>query len=149
METLEFVKSEIIKNAEAFVLKKGGVIEKFDFESTENILISFKNNVLHFDFDGGYYYYQNKTGKQVKRTLGVQFTCSYKTKSGYISTKKLPVSIKDFNNVTLEEAAKILEFRTDAVQNTFDPFYYENKARRASNHAWNQIAKGLTDSTWG
>ena len=150
METLEFVKNAIIKQSNATAARKGYTIDRFDFDSCERVYITFKNNKLHFDFsEGGYYFFTSSNGKEVKRTLSIIFTCAYKTKSGYISTKKLPVKVQNVNDVTLEEATELLKFLTDAKENTYDPFYYENKARRASNSAWNQIASKLTDSTWG
>lgn len=148
MKTLEFVKNEIIKQSNATAIKRGYVIDRFDFDS-EEFYVTFNNNKLNFDFGEGRYYYKKSNGKEGKRTLGISFTCAYKTKSGYISTKKIPVKVKDVNNVTLEEATELLKFLTDAKENTFDPFYHENKARRANNSAWNQIASKLTDEAWG
>ena len=140
-KTLEIVKETILNNFSKVATKRGYVFSHLDVENAENLFISFKNNKLFFDFDEGYIYYTNKQGKLKKRTAGVAFTCSYKTKSGYISTKKLPVDVKDNNNVTIEEASQLMDFLTDAKENKYDPFYHEKKVKRANAAAWNHIAK--------
>jgi len=70
----------------------------------------------------------------------------YKTPKGYFSTKMLPVSITDTQNLTELEIEALLEFYTDAKKNTYDPFYYENEANRRNASAWNYIAANyITD----
>lgn len=63
-----------------------------------------------------------------------------KTKSGYLSTKKINLVINDLENLTLEETIKSLSFITDAVKSKFDPFYYENNIIRKNASAWSYIA---------
>ena len=98
-----------------------------------------EGSTLDFSFDDGQYFLNGK--KHGRKGIGVQFTCAFKTPKGYISSKKLPVVIKDKHNVTLEEVAELLKFNTDAVKNGFDPFYHENEAKRRNAAAWNFIAQ--------
>ena len=139
MTTLEFVKNEIIKEKTAWTNSKGLDIKEFNFDC-EFIYITYNKGILSFDFDGGYYIFVTKKSKEVKRSVGADFTCAYKTPKGYISSKKLPVEIKDTNDVTLEEAYELLKFTTDAIQNTFDPFWHENQAKARNEAAWVSIA---------
>ena len=135
METLQFVKKEIKLKLEKYAIKYDTTISELNFGSITEIF--FKNNTLEFVFDG-YVIYNDDL--DTKENIGIQFTCAYKTPKGYISKKKLPVDIKDINNVSLEEAKELLRFNTDAVESTFDPFWYENQAKRKNACALNHIA---------
>jgi len=136
MKTLEFVKQDIKNSCEA--LANNYNINIYELNFGEVVGIYFKNNVLEFEFNGYVIYDDNLAEKD---NICAQFTCAYKTFKGYISSKKLPIQIKDTNNVTLEEAKELLKFNTDAVKNTFDPFYQENQAKRKNAAAWNYISK--------
>lgn len=70
----------------------------------------------------------------------------YKTPKGYFSTKMIPVSVVDCQNLTELEVEQLLEFYTDAKVNSFDPFYHEHQAQRKNASAWNYIAENyITD----
>lgn len=135
METLEFVKNEIRLKLEKYAIQYDTTISELNFGSIAEIF--FKNNTLEFVFDG-YVIYSDDL--DTKENISTQFTCAFKTSKGYISKKKLPVDIKDIYNVTLEEAKELLKFNTDAVKNTFDPFWHENQAKEKNACAWNHIA---------
>jgi len=135
MTTLEFIKNEIKNNCENLAKSYDTTISKLVIGDINEIL--FSNNKLDFSVDGFVTYSDDLNSKE---GLSIQFTCSYKTPKGYISSKKLPVEIKDANDVTLEEATELLKFNTDAIKNTFDPFYKENQAKRRNAAAWVSIA---------
>jgi hypothetical protein len=70
----------------------------------------------------------------------------YKTPKGYFSTKMIPVTVADAQNLTEYEVQQLLEFYTDAKVNSFDPFWHENQAKTKNAAAWNYIAKNfITD----
>lgn len=140
METLEFVKQEIKGKCEDLANEYGINVHELNFGELENI--SFYDNKLDFEFTG-YVIYSDSIDE--KENISALFTCAYKTPKGYISSKKLPVQINDTSNVTIEEASELLMFNTDAVKNTFDPFYHENEAKRRNAIAWNAIAQNLSD----
>lgn len=142
MDLLEFVKKEIKVEHEAIAKEYGISVSELNFGEVSDII--FKNNTLEFVFEDGYVTYSDSPNE--KESIGKQFTCAFKTPKGYISSKKLPVLVKDTNNVTLEEAKELLMFNTDAVKNTFDPFWHENEAKRRNTIAWNHIAQNLSDS---
>tara|TARA_R110000764_G_scaffold207827_1_gene293426 strand:+ start:108 stop:542 length:435 start_codon:yes stop_codon:yes gene_type:complete len=141
MTTLEFIKNEIKNNCE-------NLAKSYDITVSELVIgditeILFSNNKLVFSIDGFVTYSDDLKSKE---NLSLQLTCSYKTPKGYISSKKLPVEIKDVNNVTLEEATELLKFNTDAIKNTFDPFYHENESKRRSAIGWNAVASNYLQS---
>lgn len=65
-----------------------------------------------------------------------------KTESGYFSKKKLPVSFEyqKGQHLALDQAMEWIQFRTDAKENTFDPFWHENEAKRRNAAGWNAVA---------
>ena len=70
----------------------------------------------------------------------------YKTPKGYFSTKMIPVTVADTQNLTELEVEQLLEFYTDAKINSFDPFWHENQAKTRNAAAWNYIAANfITD----
>ena len=130
---LEFVKRELsVKFAKRCPNAETSV------EFGELTCSMFEGSTLDFSFDDGQYFLNGK--KHGRKGIGIQFTCSYKTPKGYISSKKLPVIIKDKYNLTMEEVSELLKFNTDAVKNTFDPFWHENQAKRKNAIAMNYIA---------
>tara|TARA_R110001632_G_C11099669_1_gene390926 strand:+ start:109 stop:540 length:432 start_codon:yes stop_codon:yes gene_type:complete len=133
MTTLDFIKNELsVKFAKRCPNAETSV------EFGELTCSMFEGSTLDFSFDDGQYFLNGK--KHGRKGIGVQFTCSYKTPKGYISSKKLPVIIKDKYNLTMEEVLELLKFNTDAVKNTFDPFWHENQAKRKNAIAMNYIA---------
>lgn len=134
MTTLEFIKTELeLKFSKQFPFENTSVVFGY-------LTYSFFNGTtLECVFEEGEYFIDGESYNG--KGISVQFTCSYKTPKGYISSKKLPVSINDNNNVTLEEVAELLKFNTDAIKNNFDPFYHENEAKRRNASAWNFIAQ--------
>ena len=135
MTTLEFIKNKIKNNCE-------NLAKSYDITVSELVIgditeILFSNNELDFSIDGFVTYSDDLNSKE---GLSLQLTCSYKTPKGYISSKKLPVEIKDANDVSLEEATELLKFNTDAVKNGFDPFWHENQAKARNAAAWVSIA---------
>jgi len=137
---LNYAKDQAVQQASSFVIKRNGKVLNAYFNDTEGVYITFLNNVLKFDWEDAKMEWEQKNGKASKKNLGIEFVCGFETKGGYVSTKKLPVIISDVNNVTLEEAAQIIEFQTQANNTKFDPFYKQHQAQRKSNSAWNFIA---------
>jgi hypothetical protein len=135
METLEFVKSEIEKQVNAYALRYDISVKELFFGN--DILIFFNEPTLEFSFENGYVIYSDS---DEKNPVGTQFTCAFKTTKGYISSKKIPVSFMDKNNISIDEATELLKFNTDAVKNNFDPFYKENEAKHRNESAWSFIA---------
>jgi hypothetical protein len=135
MTTLEFVKSEIENQVNIFASNYDTTVKELFFG--DEVLIFFNEPTLEFSFKNGYVIYSDSDEKE---SVGTQFTCAFKTPKGYISSKKIEVSFKDKNNISIEEATELLKFNTDAIKNDFDPFYKENEARRRNAAAWNFIA---------
>tara|TARA_R110000822_G_C14912602_1_gene450392 strand:+ start:28 stop:462 length:435 start_codon:yes stop_codon:yes gene_type:complete len=141
MTTLDFIKNQL-----SLEFAK---LPKFSNNKTTivfgNLTYSFFNgSILECVFEDGQRFLDGKPYS--KKGVSTQFTCSYKTPKGYISSKKLPVKIKDVNSVTLQEVTELLKFNTDAVKNTFDPFWHENEAKRKSNIGWNAVASNHLQS---
>lgn len=136
MTTLEFIKNDIKKNCESLAKNYNINVSELVFGDITEIL--FNDNKLVVSLDG-YVVYSDDL--KVKESLNTQFTCSYKTPKGYISSKKIPVEIKNNSDVTLEEVTELLKFNTDAVKNMFDPFWHENQAKARNAAAWVSIAK--------
>ena len=138
MTTIDFIKSEIKKNCEETAARYEMNLKDLFFGN--NIAIYWNEPTLEFSFEDGYVIYSDSDSDGGKEPIGTQFTCAIKTPKGYISSKKINVSVKDHNNVTIDEANELLKFKTDAVKNNFDPFWHENQARRNNTAAWNFIA---------
>ena len=136
METLNFVKLEIERKVNAYASKYETTVKELFFG--DEVLIFFNQQTLEFSFENGYVIYSDEPNS--KESVGTQFTCSFKTPKGYISSKKINVDVIDKNNVTIEEATELLKYNTDAVVNSFDPFYRENQAKHRNSSAWNFIA---------
>jgi hypothetical protein len=136
MTTLNFVKSEIEKELNIYAAKYETTVKELFFG--DEILIFFNEPTLEFSFENGYVIYSDEPN--TKESIGKQFTCSFKTPKGYISSKKINVSVKNTSDVSIEEATELLKFNTDAVKNNFDPFYRENQAKARNASAWNFIA---------
>ena len=133
MNTLDFIKNELsVKFANRF--PNADTSSEFG-GLTYSIL---NGSTLECVFEDGQHFLNGK--KYNRKGVSVQFTCSYKTPKGFISSKKLPVTISDKNNVTFSEVSELLKFNSDAVKNTFDPFYHENEAKRKNASALNYIA---------
>lgn len=135
MTTLEFIKSELLSSFK----------NQFQGENIEIIFGELSYSFLHEDghtlecvFEDGKSFIDGEVYKN--NGISNQFTIGFKTPKGYISSKKVPVSIVDKNNITIEEVSELLNYNTDAVRNTFDPFYKENEAKRRSNIGWNYVA---------
>ena len=135
---LEFVKRELASKFDKQI-KAYGDDESTSVEFGELTYSYYNGTTLECVFEEGQYFINGK--KYNGKGISVQFTCAFKTPKGYISSKKIPVVIKDKHNVTLEEVAELLKFNTDAVKNGFDPFYHENEAKRRNAAAFNSIAQ--------
>jgi hypothetical protein len=136
MTTLDFVKLEIEKEANTYAAKYETTVKELFFG--DEVLMFFNNPTLEFSFENGYIIYSDEPN--TKESIGKQFTCSFKTPKGYISSKKINVDIKNKSNVTIQEATELLKYNTDAVVNNFDPFYKENQAKYRNSAALNFIA---------
>lgn len=78
------------------------------------------------------------------------FDFGFVTPKGYKSTKMVPVTVSDWENLTVAEVLQLLPFKCEYRLNTFDPFYAENEAQRRNASAWNFIARNyLTEERWG
>ena len=64
----------------------------------------------------------------------------YKTKSGYLSTKKLGLNIQDVENLSFDEVVSAISLQTDAINKSFDPFFAQNNYKRKNAAAWVSIA---------
>lgn len=135
MTTLNFVKSKIGKEVNTYATQYQITVKELFFG--DEFLIFFNEPTLEFSFENGYVIYSDSDEKNL---IGTQFTCAFKTPKGYISSKKINVDIKDKSNVTIDEATELLKYNTDAVVNSFDPFYKENQAKHRNSSAWNFIA---------
>jgi len=134
MTTLEFIKNELsLKFSNNFSSEKTSII------FGDLTYSFFSGTTLECVFEDGQYFIDSESYNG--KGISVQFTCSYKTPKGYISSKKLPVTIKDNNEVTMDEVTELLKFNSDAIKNTFDPFYHENEAKRRNASAWSFIAQ--------
>ena len=137
MTTLEFIKSETLKKQQIIYAVYDVEVVSVDYGINIEMFWD-KKGTLEIRFEGGSV---TLSDGETEKGLGIQFTCAYKTPKGYISSKKIPVVVNDQWNVTLEEAAELLKFNTDAVKNTFDPFYHENQAKGREAAAMNYIAQ--------
>jgi hypothetical protein len=87
----------------------------------------------------------DKNGRYLE-PMEIGLPIGYKTPKGYFSTKMLPVVVANIYELTELEVEALLEFYTDAKKNTYDPFYFENEAKRRNASAWNYIAANyITD----
>ncbi len=83
---------------------------------------------------------ENSKAYERRLSMNCTFTCAYKTPKGYVSSKDTGVTVVDPENPTSDEVNSLLQFNTDAVHNTFDPFYAENQASLRNASAWAHIA---------
>jgi hypothetical protein len=81
-----------------------------------------------------------KTGEQGVDNSTISLLVGFKTKSGYLSTKKLGLDVKNLENLSFEEVVLVMSFKTDAINKSFDPFFYENNIKSKNASAWNYIA---------
>lgn len=143
-EILEFVKNHHQQNPDAGIHIKNAIIDYKDLTQVyvdglnkENVKAG-RGIELIFCFDNAIVTYQGE--EPFQEPVGVIIKCGYKTPKGYFSTKMIPVTVVDTQNLTLEETLAMWEFRTDAKRNTYDPFWHENQARSREGAAWNYIA---------
>lgn len=142
--TLDFIKNELaIQFDKSTKARRGDKSTNVEFGKLTGSY--YNGTTLECEFEEGQYFIDGK--KYQSNGVSVQFTCAFKTPKGYISSKKLPVTIADKNNVTLEEVSELLKFNTNAVKNLFDPFYWENEAKRKNACAWSSIARSGYIST--
>jgi hypothetical protein len=93
--------------------------------------------------DGSYFKYKDGSYSEQKE---FSLPIGYKTPKGYFSTKMIPVTVADAQNLTESEVEQLLEFYTDAKVNSFDPFWHENQAKTKNAAAWSYIAANfITD----
>jgi hypothetical protein len=141
MEALDFIKSELLQKFS----------NQFPTQKTEITFGDLTYSFMHKDgytlecvFEEGIRFLNGKSYNG--KGISVQFICAEKTPKGYISSKKINVNINDKNDVTISEVAELLKFNTDAIKNTFNPFYAEHKAKSRNAAAWNFIASNyITD----
>lgn len=79
--------------------------------------------------------------------FNVSFPCGLITKSGYISTKKMPVSFDYSNEVSLtdDQLAEILPYLSDAKCTNYNPFFAQSKANQANQSALVALCNSITD----
>ena len=95
--------------------------------------------------------------EEIVEKYGAIFMIGYTTKSGYYSRKKVDVDFEyrpkykyETFKITQEQAAQLVNFiNYDAKENTFDPFWHENEAKRKNASALVWLSKKITDSRWG
>ena len=138
MNTLDFIKTQLSSKFDKSI-KAYGDDESTSVEFGELTYSTYNGTTLECIFEEGQYFIDGEEYND--KGISVQFTCSFKTPKGYISSKKLPVVIKDKNDLTMEEVFELLKFNTDAVKNTFDPFWHENQAKWRNAAACNFIAQ--------
>jgi len=111
-------------------------LDKDSFKNGHGAELSFYfPNCKSIDANGSY-----SEPKEFSLSIG------YKTPKGYFSTKMIPVTVVDSQNVTESEVDQLLEFYTDAKVNSFDPFWHEHQAQSRNAAAWNYIAANfITD----
>jgi hypothetical protein len=93
-------------------------------------------------------YGKNQKGETVRECCisYEMFSFGFVTPKGYKSTKVVPVTVKDIDNLSKEDILKLLQYKADYKINTFDPFYYENEAKRRNAAGWNYVAANfITD----
>lgn len=81
-----------------------------------------------------------KSGEKGIDNATITLLIGHKTKSGYLSTKKLGLKIQDVENLSFEEIVSAISLQTDAINQSFDPFFHENNMKRKNVSAWNHIA---------
>tara|TARA_R110000787_G_C13177636_1_gene421453 strand:+ start:81 stop:524 length:444 start_codon:yes stop_codon:yes gene_type:complete len=138
MTTLDFIKTQLSSKFDKKIKAYGGD-KSTSVEFGELTYSIYNGTTLQCVFEEGQHFIDGK--EYNGKGISVQFTCAFKTPKGYISSKKLPVIINDKNDVTIDEVSELLKFNTDAVKNTFDPFWHENQAKRKNASAWNCIAQ--------
>jgi hypothetical protein len=111
-------------------------LSKESFKNARGAELTFYfDNCKSIDANGSY-----SEPKEFSLSIG------YKTLKGYFSTKMIPVTVANTQNVTESEVEQLLEFYTDAKVNSFDPFWHENQAKTKNAAAWNNIAANfMTD----
>ena len=135
METLNFIKEHLLnsykkqfKNSDIEIVF-GNVFVAFMHNDNHTLECCFEEGIISLDGE-------QHNGKGIS----TMFTIGFKTPKGYISSKKIPVSISNKHDITIEEIKELLAYDTDAVRNTFDPFYAENEAKRRNAIGWNFVA---------
>jgi hypothetical protein len=127
-----------------------------NYLSIKEVCLQNKWEFQIMDFVNAYY-----TKNQKQHFINFSFNCNYieengnitstqeefriqiglVTKSGYFSTKELPILFVDSDNLNQEEICAALEyFNTQTKNNTFDPFFFENEIQRRNASAWSYIA---------
>lgn len=142
METIDFVKNEIIERQKQHLSSYGVTDFKIDFTEEVPVIFMADRTTLEFSFENAVLFVG---GEKEQTGLGCRFTCAYKTPKGYISSKNINVSISNKSEMTIKEAEEVLKFNTDAVHNGFDPFWHENQAKRANSIGWNGVIKYLQE----
>lgn len=106
------------------------------FSSYNNV--SLNGNYLRFDLELNWVC--KETGEKGSDNDIIQILIGHKTKSGYLSTKKLGLDIKDSQDLSFEEVVSALSLMTDAINKKFDPFFHENNINSKNASAWSYIA---------
>lgn len=138
---LDLVKRDVIARKQAYLSNYDAKIVEVNFGQDYFIFMHDDGHTLEFCFEKSYYI-ASDSPKEKNNGLGRQYTIGFKTPKGYISKKSTGVIIADRNDITLAEAAELMAFNTDAVKNTFDPFYAENQAKHRSAAAMADLARG-------
>jgi hypothetical protein len=81
-----------------------------------------------------------KSDEKGTATHEIIIKVGHKTASGYLSSKKIGVNIKDLKNLTQDEVFEVLTFQTNAIDQKFDPFFAQNQIERKNASAWSSIA---------
>lgn len=143
MEILDFVKEQLVLSQKNW-LSAYPEVKSFSVEfSDESPLIFMADRTtLEFSFDNAKLFVD---GELEKTGLGMRFTCAHKTPKGYISDKSINVTILNKHEMTINEATEVLKYNTDAVHNSFDPFWHENQDKRRNSIGWNGVIQYLQD----
>jgi hypothetical protein len=80
----------------------------------------------------------------IKKNKQFYFKIGISTKSNYFSSKKIPVSVNDNENLTESELTQLMNyFNENTIQNNFDPFFYQKNQQSKNANGWAVVATKL------
>ena len=137
MTTLEIL-DKLIKSQSFIDIKKQYLKIGCDVNFTSYTNVELDGNTLCFNVQ--LKWTEIKSGEFGFDNASIFILIGHKTKSGYLSTKKLNLDILDCSNLTYDEIVTAIALQTDAIDSKFDPFYFENNIKRKNASAWAYIA---------
>lgn len=112
-----------------------------NFTSYSNVSID--GNSLVFEVQLAWV--ESKSGLTGTDNASIILLVGQKTKSGYLSTKKLGLDIKNVESLSFEETVLAVSLQTDAINQKFDPFFSKNNRKRKNAAGWVSVASKLQD----